>query len=141
MYIPYTDGKNNLKDIISLYIQELRMFYSSHPYVKFSDCLWVTIRNNRFINSRIGINSLGSMPSKIAELLQLQNSSNYTGHCFRRSAASCMAANGSTEEEIMAVGRWHSEKVAHRYVQLSGNTRWNAVQGMISGYNHRDPVV
>ena len=73
------------------------------------------------------------MPSRIASLLKLSNPSSYTGHSFRRTAASCMAANGSSEEEIMAIGRWQSGQVAHHYVEMSGNARWKAVQGMISG--------
>ena len=35
----------------------------------------------------IGENTLASYPSRIAEFLGLEDAKDYTGHCFRRSAA------------------------------------------------------
>ena len=133
MYIPFMDGNINLKEIIYSYISHLTAYLNSQTDIKDADCFWRTIRNEKFINSQIGINALGKMPSRIASLLKLSNPSSYTGHSFRRTAASCMAANGSSEEEIMTIGRWQSGQVAHHYVEMSGNARWKAVQGMISG--------
>lgn len=133
MYIPFMDGNINLKVIVCSYISHLTAYLNSQTDVKHADCFWRTIRNEKFINSPIGINALGKMPSRIASLLKLPNPSSYTGHSFRRTAASCMAAKGSSEEEIMSVGRWQSGQVAHHYVEMSGNARWKAVQGMISG--------
>ena len=142
LFIPYMDGSINLKEIICNYISQLTAYLNCQSDVKHANCFWRSIRNDKFINSPIGINTIAKMPSKIASILRLPNPASYTGHSFRRSAASCMAAKGSSEEEIMAIGRWRSGQVAHHYVEMSGNARWKAVQGMISGcnYNAVNPV-
>ena len=59
---------------------------------------------------------LHSMPHKIAELLELDNASDFSGHSWRRSAASIAADNGITKEDLKRAGRWRSNNVADEYV-------------------------
>ena len=94
MYIPFMDGNINLKVIVCSYISHLTAYLNSQTDVKHADCFWRTIRNEKFINSPIGINALGKMPSRIASLLKLPNPSSHTGHSFRRTAASVWQQKG-----------------------------------------------
>ena len=52
---------------------------------------FVTYRNSKCIKQPIGINTIGSVPSKIAEFLHLPNHKEYTEYCFRRSSTSLLA--------------------------------------------------
>ncbi|KAJ8914232.1 hypothetical protein NQ315_003596 [Exocentrus adspersus] len=44
----------------------------------------------------IGKNTFGKIPQKVAEYLNLPNSTLYTGHCFRRTSASLLADSGAS---------------------------------------------
>lgn len=139
MYIPFIDGNLNCKNIIESYLFQINE-YTRLNAVEDPKILWRTIRNERFINSTIGINTMGKFPLKIAEILKLPNPSSFTGHSFRRSAATVLANHGSSQEQIMAVGRWKSIKVAHRYVEKSNIPRWNAAKNLLSGVQHEEVV-
>ena len=56
------------------------------------------------------------MPQKIAEYLGLPHPELYTGHAFRRTAATLSAIAGATIMDLKAGGGWHSTKVAEEYV-------------------------
>jgi hypothetical protein len=64
----------------------------------------------------VGINNIGSIPSKIATFLNLPNPSQYTGHCFRRSSATLLANRGGDLLTLKRHGRWKSGTVAESYV-------------------------
>ena len=139
-YVPYHDGIIDIKSIVDSYLEALVSFIHKTKGIKRPKCLWRAIRNNQFINQVIGVNSLSKFPNKIALMLNLQHVNTYTGHCFRRTAASILAANGSSEEQIMALGRWKAPAVAHRYAKASGLTKWKAIQGIIGGKKPASPV-
>jgi integrase len=64
----------------------------------------------------VGINNIGSIPSKIATFLNLPNPSQYTGHCFRRSSATLLANRGGDLLTLKRHGGWKSGTVAESYV-------------------------
>jgi hypothetical protein len=64
----------------------------------------------------VGINNIGSIPSKIATFLNLPNPSQYTGHCFRRSSATLLANRGGDLLNLKRHGGWKSGTVAESYV-------------------------
>jgi hypothetical protein len=80
-------------------------------------------RNKPSYSQNMGKNSIGSLPSKIASILQLPNPSSFTGHCFRRSAATFLADNGSSLLDLKRFGHWKSDKVAQSYVDNSLTTK------------------
>lgn len=55
-------------------------------------------------------------PQLIAEYNNLPEATKYTGHCFRRSAASWAAENGGDIESIKRIGGWDSISTAEGYV-------------------------
>ena len=55
---------------------------------------FLTYHNGNCTKSPVGINTIGKIPSRIAEYLHLPHPEHFTGHCFRRSAATAMANHG-----------------------------------------------
>ena len=70
-----------------------------------------------FMLSRVGVNSMAKMASRIAQRLGLENAPAYTGHCFRGSAATNMAENGASDQQMKSLCRWKSEKMADTYTR------------------------
>ncbi|KAG4075569.1 hypothetical protein HA402_003394 [Bradysia odoriphaga] len=64
----------------------------------------------------IGKNKFYDMPRKIAEYLRLNDPATYTGHSFRRSAASFQANAGATIDDLKRTCIWKSTRVAEQYV-------------------------
>lgn len=52
--------------------------------------LFLKYHQGRCVNCPIGINTIGKIPSKIAEYLNLDNPEEYTGHCFRKSSVNLL---------------------------------------------------
>ena len=66
--------------------------------------------------ANVGKNSLAQMPSKIAAYLGLDDAGKYTGHAFRRTAASIAAHNGASLVELKALTRHKSDTVLQGYI-------------------------
>ena len=64
----------------------------------------------------IGINTMGAIPRKIAEFLQLANIAEYSGHSFPRTSATVLSEKGIGLVELKQHGRWKSTSVCERYV-------------------------
>ncbi|KAJ8910165.1 hypothetical protein NQ315_005768 [Exocentrus adspersus] len=67
--------------------------------------------------------TLGKIPQKVAEYLNLPNSTLYTGHCFRRTSASLLADSGASIDVLKRHGGWKSASVAEGYIENSINTK------------------
>lgn len=51
--------------------------------------------------------------------MNLPDTAQYMGHCFRRTSASILANTGANQERIRRHGNWRSDKVANGYVEDS----------------------
>jgi len=63
--------------------------------------------------------TIGEFPRKMAEFLKLPNAKDFTGHAFRRSAATILANQGAGLVLIKQAGGWRSDSVAQRYIAES----------------------
>lgn len=90
--------------------------------------LRVNVENERFFfqlrfgkvtKQPVGHNSISQFPNKIASYLKLNNIKSYTGHCFRRTAATLFANNGGNSLQLKRLGGWKSSTVAEGYVDNS----------------------
>ena len=68
------------------------------------------IINGKGTRSNIGINTLATFPSRVATYLGLSEPQLYTSHSIRRTAASTMANNGATMNQIQDAGGWASRQ-------------------------------
>lgn len=76
-------------------------------------------RNGKCIIQPVGINTFASMPRKIAEFLGLEHPERFTGHCFRRSAATILGEKGANLWTVKKGGGWKSSAVAEQYIDKS----------------------
>lgn len=102
----------NLLEVIRKYIN-LRPKNINH--LRF----FVAYRKGKCTSQPVGINTFGTMPKKIAEFLNLPQSEEYTGHCFRRSSTSLLADAGADMSTLKRHGGWKSSTVAEGYVETS----------------------
>ena len=61
----------------------------------------------------------------MAKLLDKQDWNKYTGHCWRRTSATCLADEGITEVALKRAGHWTSAKTAMQYINSSDVQREN----------------
>lgn len=99
--------------------------------------LFRQIRNKKHTLQPCGRSFFLAIPKKIAQYLKLENFSNYTGHSFRRTAATWMANSGAADLELKKWGRWKSEKIAGGYVDQSDPMK-RKFASIILGDNNND---
>lgn len=76
-------------------------------------------------NQPIGINTIGGFPYEIARYLNLPYSTQYTGHTFRRTAATLVAEEGGSLLQIKRLGGWKGNQVVEGYID---STTRNQIQ-------------
>jgi len=74
-------------------------------------------KSGELVRNPIGINTISQVPQEIAQDLGLLHAAKYTGHTFRRSMASVMAAAGASKQELIVAGWCESESVAQGYIE------------------------
>lgn len=86
---------------------------------KTSNRVFLRFKKNQVANAPIGINTIGKMPYYIAETLKLPQPNLYTGHAFRRTAATWAVESGMSLLDLKNVGGWASDTVAQGYIAES----------------------
>lgn len=99
------------------------------PHNKF----FINYRQQKCTIQPIGINTFYKVPKKVADFLELPNSETYTGHCFRRSAATMIANSGADLITVKRVGGWKSTSVAETYIEESVATKIAASKYILNG--------
>ncbi|KAJ8665125.1 hypothetical protein QAD02_006787 [Eretmocerus hayati] len=108
-----------------------RKFVVGREYVKVID-FYIKARPDDFAEDRffyryekkgirqvLGKNWIRAVPKTIAEYLNLNDPHQYTGHCFRRTAATLLAETGANEMMLKELGGWKSTAVMQGYIQDS----------------------
>jgi hypothetical protein len=67
----------------------------------------------------VGRSVLRKIAQCIAHQLKLPEEERYTGHSFRRSAASIASNAGATLMQLKGLGGWKSDAAAQRYIEKS----------------------
>lgn len=96
--------------------------------------IWFTPNRVRdaYSDQFVGRNSIGGYASEIAEFLQKENASEFTGHAFRRTSATILADLGATILDLKRHGSWKSDSVAEGYVAQSLDAK-QKIASKISG--------
>lgn len=124
-----TNVKREFVIIKNEWISIIKKFLGIRLLVKNNqEKLFLTYHNGKCINSPVGINTIGKIPSHIAIYLNLPNPQEYSGHCFRRSSATLLANRGSDFLSIKRHGGWKSSAVAEGYIEESVQTKINVAQ-------------
>lgn len=83
------------------------------------DRFFMQVRFKKMTRQPYGHNSISNFPHKIASYLKLNNVTTFTGHCFRRTAATLLANNGGDVLQLKRLGGWKSSGIAESYVDHS----------------------
>lgn len=99
------------------------------PHSKF----FVNYRQQKCTTQPVGINTIYSIPKKIADFLKLANSEMYTGHCFRRSSATMFANSGADLVKVKRLGGWKSSSIAESYIEESISNKIAVSKSILCG--------
>ncbi|CAD6203296.1 GSCOCG00009745001-RA-CDS, partial [Cotesia congregata] len=104
---------------------------------------YISLRPNDFDSRRkrqiIGKNKISEVPRKVAEYLELEHPEAYTGHCFRRTAATLLANSGANLTAVKQLGEWRSSTTAEGYIEHSLANRRQIYQQIISSHQEISP--
>lgn len=81
--------------------------------------LMLCMRSGKLIKQPIGVNTLAEIPQRIAKWLNLPEPEKFTGHAFRRTAATAAVDAGCDLLNLKKLGGWSSDSVAQGYIDLS----------------------
>lgn len=88
--------------------------------------------SQKFLNQPIGKNLLSKYANSVAIQLGKPNPENYTGHCFRVSAATALADAGASNLNLKRHGGWKSDSVAESYLRDSKKMKME-IANLLSG--------
>ena len=114
-----------------LFYNIVKKYIQLRPPEHFTERFFVQYRNGKCISQHIGENTIGDTPKIIATFLTLEDADRYTGHCFRRSAATLLSGSGASMQLVKQMGGWRSDSVAQLYIDHSTHTRQKVYQGII----------
>lgn len=125
----------------TLYYAIVKKYISLRPPDSFTDRFFIQYHDGRCSKQVMGKNKIGSMPSAIASLLELQNSSGYTGHSFRRTSATLLSNSGAGMPLIKQLGGWKSDSVAAGYIASSIKTENVIFEGITNKEKNESPTI
>ena len=120
--VSIVDNKNNYPGqfvIGSLFYSKINNYIKLRPSGEYSNRFFVHYEKGRCTRQNIGHHKIGEMPRIIAAYLNLQNPKRYTGHCFRRTAATLLCESGGNTQQLLQMGRWRSQVIAQGYTEHS----------------------
>lgn len=140
LVVTIPETKTNIKRVFTVvnegeginFLEIFRKYIKLRPKDMKENILFVGYRGGKCIQQRVGVHTIGGIPKKIAQFLNLQNPEGYTGHCFRRTSATLLANAGVGLSVLKRHGGWKSSSVAEQYIEdsLEGKTK---VARMIQG--------
>ncbi len=89
---------------------------------------------SKFLDKPLGVNTIGDTGKHIAKFLGLKDPERYTGHCFRRTAATLAAEKQASVFEMQNHFGWKNPKTALEYISKS-KPQQDRMAAMISGYS------
>ena len=79
-------------------------------------------KSGQLVNSPMGMHTVGNVGKDVARLLSLTDIDSYTGHCFRRSAATQAAKAGASTPALKTHFGWTSENTAQKYIDSTDSS-------------------
>lgn len=114
--VPF-DSKDNLGSHVTKYMNCLK----EHNICSEDLFKTVILKTDNLIPRPMGKNTLAKIGSDIANHLHLDNPEEYTGHCFRRTAAKRAADQGANLVQLKRHFHWSGQNVAMRYIDESSH--------------------
>ena len=111
--------------VLHRYVERLRAGSTStirsqiQVEVKYGSRLFRKLSKHMIPGQVVGKHTLSQIGVNLAKELGLLNANKYTGHCWRRTAATLAAEAGSTLAEIKTLTGHRSDNVAYNYIANS----------------------
>lgn len=115
----------------SYFYNIVKKYINMRPSEQFTDRFFIVWRNGKCVRQVIGKNKIGEVPKVIATFLNLPDPKTYTGHCFRRTAATLLSDSGASVQMLKQLGGWRSESVALGYVENSMHVKEKIFKGIV----------
>lgn len=122
------------------FLEIFRKYAKLRPLHTDHQRFFLTYRQSKCCTLPVGVNTIGSMPKKIAEFLGLPFAKEYTGHCFRRCSATFLADSGADMTVLKRHGGWRSSSVAEGYVESSLQNKKDIAMRILGEKEARGPV-
>jgi integrase len=120
--IPDTKTKKPRTSCITepLWINILKKYKSLRPPgIQHTRFFFKFYSKNKCTVQSVGIHTFAAMPCQIVTFLKLQNPSQYTGHCFRRSSATVLAGHGADITTLKRHDGWKSTTAKSKQFQFT----------------------
>lgn len=78
----------------------VQKYIQLRPAENFTDRFFISYSKGKCTRQVIGKNKIGEVPKLIASYLNLSDPKSYTGHCFRRSAATLLSDSGASVQSL-----------------------------------------
>ena len=115
-YIPETIADIQLHNIILAYKYALSQYLLTNNENVTDQHFFRRVGTEEcFTKSACSADALGNFPRRIAAFLGKKNADSYTGHCFRRTAATNLAENGASAALMNKLARWNATGMADYY--------------------------
>lgn len=111
----------------------VKQYAGLRPSDMTTDRFFIVYQKGKCHRQVIGKNKISETPSTIAQYLNLSDTQNYTGHSFRRSAATILSNSGANLVAVKSLGGWKSDAVAQGYIDNSVQTKRKIFQD-ITGF-------
>ena len=97
----------------------VKKYMNMRPENIVSGRFFVNYQKGKCTSQFIGKHKFSKMPKEIALFLGLENSDMYTGHAFRRTAATLLAQSGASMVRLKDLGGWKSDSTAQSFCKDS----------------------
>lgn len=112
--IPSQETGINYSKIVTEYLNLIKLDLG-----KTTGRMWFTGRNQTFVSSPMGKNTISKVVGEVATFLGLDGAEGYTFHSLRRTSASCAADQGASAVQMQSHFGWKSPQMAMEYVTKS----------------------
>ncbi|KAJ8670461.1 hypothetical protein QAD02_001720 [Eretmocerus hayati] len=102
------------------------------PIVAKDSRFFLFYSKRRCTKQPIGKNRFGDISKDIAGYLGLKNANDYTGHSYRRTAATLLSNSGANLAAVKALGGWLSDTTPQGYIEHSDHNRMQIFEGIVS---------
>lgn len=114
-----TNSDDNPVDVLSIY----RKYFKLRPRNMTSRRLFIKYNSGKCFAQNVGSHMVGAIPFKIASYLNLPKSNEYSGHCFRRTAAVLLSEGYDSDQNKTSDGKNDDVKLSTS--TLSSGKNWN----------------
>lgn len=123
-----------------MYLNIYRKYVALRPGDMNNIRFFFKCQNGKGCKQVVGIHQFRKMPKIVATYLNLPNTTEYTGHCFRRSSATILVDSGGDITSLKRLGGWKSSNVAEGYIEESLTNKVQVANKIFAADNNQQNI-